>query len=69
VGVPIIEKLLQKKILNYLNLQLKDNQKSRFHDLEMSNEMKKEGTESSRSQIEIFKWIQSDYEENLKNKK
>lgn len=69
VGVPIVEKLLQKKILNYLNLQLKDNQKSRFHDLEMSNEMKKDGTESSRSQIEIYKWIQSDYEENLKNKK
>ncbi len=69
VGVPIVEKLLQKKILNYLNLQLKDNQKSRFHDLEMSNEMKKEGNELFRSQIEIYKWIQSDYEENLKNKK
>lgn len=69
VGVPIIDKLLQKKILSYLNLQLKDNQKSRFHDLEMSNEMKREGIESFRSQIEIYKWIQSDYEENLKNKK
>jgi polyphosphate kinase len=69
VGVPIIDKLLQKKILNYLNLQLKDNQKSRFHDLEMSNEMKREGIESFRSQIEIYNWIQSDYDENLKNKK
>jgi polyphosphate kinase len=67
VGVPIIDKLLQKKILNYLNLQLKDNQKSRFHDLEMSNEMKREGIKSFRSQIEIYKWIQNDYEENLKN--
>jgi polyphosphate kinase len=69
VGVPIIDKLLQKKILNYLNLQLKENQKSRFHDLEMSNEMKREGIKSFRSQIEIYNWIQSDYDENLKNKK
>lgn len=69
VGVPIVDKLIQKKILNYLNLQLKDNQKSRYHDFEMSNLMKREDIEPIRSQIEIYKWIQNDYEENLNLKK
>lgn len=69
VGVPIIDKLLQKKILNYLNIQLKDNQKARYHDIDMSNKMKTDSFDSFRSQIEIFKWIQSDYNENLNSKK
>jgi polyphosphate kinase len=57
VASPIYDKDLQKEILDFLSIQLKDNVKARYFDGKMSNNYVTGGSKPIRSQVDFYEYL------------
>ena len=66
VAVPIFDKQIQKELRNILEIQIKDNVKSRWLGIDPPNQYRQTDSKKKiRSQIEIYEYFKNRLQENI----
>ena len=58
VAAPILDEKIKKELIDIINIQLKDNQKARILDTELSNKyVPSDGKKKVKSQVETYNYL------------